>query len=71
MTDMTTAEVARIPECDVCKIDDHVSDVPALYDMKLILGPWAFVCEAHFRSHTNRELGTGKGQKLVLIEGNK
>lgn len=69
MTDMTTAEVARIPECDVCRYDFHVRDVPAAYDMKLNTGPWGFVCDDHFRTHTNRELGTGKGQKLVLIEG--
>ena len=60
--DLTTAKVARIPACDICP-----DDTPAVYDSKTIhRGVWAFVCEAHFQSDTNRELGTGKGQRLIL-----
>jgi hypothetical protein len=63
---MTEARVARIPDCDVCKFDLKKSGVPAAYDAKLKMGPWGYVCEEHFQSHTNRELGLGKGQRLIV-----
>lgn len=61
--DLTTARVARIPNCDLCR-----SNTPAVYDAKTIHGggQWAFVCEAHFVLDTPAELGTGKGQRLIL-----
>lgn len=62
----TTVEMTRQPECDICKFVDGVPNVGAWYDVKTIQGPWANVCEAHFRSHTTQELGTGHGQRFTF-----
>lgn len=59
--DLTTARVARIPNCDLCR-----DGTRAKYDSKTNMGPWAYVCEAHFALDTPGELGTGKGQRLIL-----
>ena len=32
-----------------CQLD---CDNPAEYDMPTIYGPWAYVCEKHYQSHT-------------------
>lgn len=61
----TIARVHHIPDCDICKQEGKT--VPAAYDCKTIWGPWAYVCEEHFKTHTNEVLGTGRGQKLELI----
>lgn len=55
----TTAVVDRIPKCALCSN-------PAVYDAKTLAGPWGYLCGQHFRAHTTGELGTGKGQRLVL-----
>lgn len=62
--------VAKLPTCDICKYEDNVPDVEAMYDMRTRTGQWANVCEAHFRSHTNRRLGTGFGQRYFIKGGN-
>lgn len=55
-SDITVAEVARIPPCDYC-------GKPAQYDAET-----AFMCRGCFeREGTGRGLGTGKGQRLVLV----
>jgi len=50
-------EVAEVPKCDVC-------GAKAVYDSKTIHGPWAYLCELHFR-RLGIGLGVGKGQKLT------
>lgn len=63
----TEAVVARIPDCDICKYDLDKLGVPAVYDGKTNRGPWAYMCEKHFKSD-GIGLGLGRGQKLVLEE---
>ena len=57
--------MTRIPTCDVCEYEDAKPGVPAAYDARTKMGPWANVCEAHFKSHC---YGTGlsRGQKFIL-----
>lgn len=63
----TEAVVARIPDCDIHKYDKGVVGVPAVYDAKTIRGPWAYMCQTCWVSEAAyAELGTGKGQRLVL-----
>lgn len=52
------AVVDRIPNCDLCG-----DGTPATHDGKTTMGPWAFMCDAHFGSH-GTGLGVGRGQKL-------
>ena len=49
--------VAKLPKCDFCS-------TKAEYDGKTRDGPWANVCEYHFRLN-GIGLEVGKGQKLV------
>lgn len=51
-------KVSRLPDCDFC-------NSPAQYDGKTVIGPWANMCEVHFKQY-GKGLGLGKGQKLVL-----
>lgn len=61
------AIVARIPDCDIHKYDKGVVGIPAAYDAKTKQGPWANMCEECFGDHAAYlELGTGRGQRLVL-----
>lgn len=58
-----TAIVAALPDCQL----HHVKPVKAAYDARTLDGPWAYLCEEHFQTHTNGRLGTGVGQKLQVI----
>lgn len=51
--------VTTKPDCDFCGAE-------ASFDGKTILGPWAYMCDAHWKSHGLGQLGTGRGQRLVL-----
>lgn len=51
--------VEALPNCDVCGETAH-------YDAKTTFGPWANLCEVHFKAHTTQQLGMGFGQKLIL-----
>lgn len=54
-------KVSQLHNCDVCEVA-----VPAYADARIpAYGSWAYVCGVHFRQF-GCELGTGKGQKLVL-----
>lgn len=64
--ELTEAKVARIPNCDFC--DEEGQPQEAQYDGATSHGPWAFMCERHFHLW-GKGLGTGKGQKLVLVTG--
>jgi len=52
-------EVRSEKECDIC-------GKTAEYDGKTRMGPWAYMCERHFRK-LGVGLGTGKGQKLEVV----
>lgn len=54
-----TVEVSKLPQCNFCNL-------PARYDSALIAGAWAYVCTEHWVTYTNKKLGTGYGQRLVL-----
>lgn len=49
-------------ECDFC-VQQGLTNSKAKYDCRTSLGPWANVCESHFRQY-GVGLGLGKGQKL-------
>jgi hypothetical protein len=55
-------EVTKRPDCDFCQ-----NGTLASYDGKTKQGPWAFMCETHFKVH-GVGLGTGAGQKLIIKE---
>ena len=57
-------EVLELPDCQM----DHAQPVLARYDARTTLGPWAYLCEAHFQEY-GVGLGTGNGQKLRLRAG--
>jgi hypothetical protein len=61
----TEVKMVKIPNCD---LPGHEYPVPAAYDGKTVMGPWAYMCEAHFVKY-GICLGTGQGQNLILIEG--
>lgn len=63
-----SVKVKDIPECDIHKYEEGKSGVPAAYDGKTKFGPWANMCEDHFKSH-GVGLGTGRGQKLEKRSG--
>jgi hypothetical protein len=50
--------------CDLCDpllLPDDKKIPPIIYDCKTQMGPWACLCEYHFR-HCGFGLGTGRGQ---------
>lgn len=63
----TTATVAAYPMCDICKQNGD-DTVPAQYDAKTNMGPWASLCITHFTLYTPGKLGVGIAQKYVLEE---
>ena len=54
----TEVKVPKLPKCDFCSSQAH-------YDGKTRMGPWAWMCPAHFRAY-GIGLGLGRGQKLIL-----
>jgi hypothetical protein len=58
----TSVIVSKLPDCDFC-----IGHEPAKYDGKTIHGPWANMCERHFKKY-GIGLGTGLGQELKLKE---
>ena len=61
MNDHKSVEVSTPHYCDF-----HVADkVLAEYDAATSMGPWADMCESHFRQF-GTGLGLGKGQRLIL-----
>lgn len=56
-------EISHYPECDFCIIK-----IPnAHYDGRTKLGPWACMCEHHFKVY-GVGLGLGKGQRFIIKE---
>lgn len=66
----TVAVLPTLPTCDICRADISARRIrPARYDAKTAMGPWAFMCEAHYliyRAHG--QLGLGLGQALETEE---
>jgi len=58
--------VTRLPNCDFCRVNGLTHK--AEYDGRTRRGVWANMCEQHFKLH-GVGLGTGRGQRLVLMEG--
>ena len=59
----TEVKVSTSKYCDIHKMLGEDQKL-ALYDGKTKDGPWAYMCEDHFKSH-GVGLGTGRGQKLI------
>jgi hypothetical protein len=55
----TEVKVAEFPICDICGKEAH-------YDAKSFDGRWGNFCDADWAVYTNKKLGLGLGQKLVL-----
>lgn len=64
----TEVAVDKLPSCDFCKQNPLISYQAAQYDGRTKMGPWAYMCEEHFKQY-GVGLGLGKGQKLVLKGG--
>lgn len=65
----TTANVLRLPDCDIHKYDMNTPGIPAAYDAKTTRGgQWASMCEPCWVANAaSPQLGTGIGQRYVLI----
>jgi hypothetical protein len=59
----TQVKIAEAKPCDFCKQDGVERD--AKYDGKTKMGPWANMCEMHFK-HYGLGLGLGVGQELIV-----
>jgi len=61
--DWTVAEVASIPQCDMCNTG------PAVVDAGTRNGPWAYMCNScwHLDGRAPGKLGAGIGQRLIEI----
>jgi hypothetical protein len=65
MSTHTTTTVTTLPACDLCTPERSPSGRrEALYDGKTTEGPWAYMCDIHFRLF-GTGLGLGRGQRLV------
>lgn len=62
----TSVAVSEIPDCDFCK--EANKQTPAHVDGKTVMGPWAYMCAAHYKRY-GVGLGTGKGQILIPLKG--
>lgn len=58
MPNGTETYVEKLPKCDFC-------EETAAYDGRTKMGPWAYMCELHFKAY-GVGLGVGRGQKLKL-----
>lgn len=61
----TKVSLPRYPNCDLC--GSAGATVQAKYDGKTTMGPWAYMCEKHFKKY-GVGLGLGKGQELIVEE---
>jgi len=49
MPKIRTIQMSELPSCDICK--QQGVEKQAEYDSKTVLGPHAYLCPEHFRSH--------------------
>jgi hypothetical protein len=62
----TETYVNELPKCDFCRTSElHNSITPAEYDAKTVMGPWANMCDKHFKLY-GVGLGLGVGQRLIV-----
>ena len=61
--DKVEAEIRKSVDCDFCK--EKGKKLAAVYDGKTIYGPWAYMCEEHFKAK-GAGLGLGIGQRLIV-----
>ena len=61
------AVVDAIPNCDLCAAGKASVVNPAAYDGATVMGPWAYMCEAHFRQY-GVGVGEGRGQRLFTTD---
>lgn len=59
----TVVRVDALPKCDFCKEAGRTE--LARYDGKTTMGPWAYMCGAHYSKY-GMGLGLGVGQYLKL-----
>ncbi len=59
----TEVKLPELPPCDFCASWGRIRE--AHYDGKTAQGPWAYMCESHFKLH-GIGLGLGKGQRLIV-----
>lgn len=65
--DGTTAEVFRLPDCDICS-----DGTPASYDSKIKgATAWAYLCQTCYDRVGIGTLGIGLGQRLVVKGADK
>jgi len=57
--------VRKLPYCDFCKREGK--DQPAKYDSPTIFGPWAYLCEHHFK-RVGRKFGATQLIKIKKRE---
>lgn len=69
--DLVEARVHTMPPCNFAETDEWECDnLPDRFDFMTQQGPWAFGCKRHYEVYRlYRDLGTGKGQRLVLADG--
>ena len=62
----TEVIVPHIPKCDICKHKGIDPCPDAVVDGAMTQGSWAYMCQECFMRY-GVGLGTGRGQKLVVI----
>lgn len=60
--------ISEPKSCDVCAADgvDKQADYDARLTKGLYAGRWANLCTPHWSELTDRQLGTGYGQRLLV-----
>ena len=61
----TEVKMLTIPPCDIHAAAIVPQAIPAAYDAKTTMGPWAYMCQACFDKYGPGQLGTGYGQRLI------
>ena len=64
---MKTAYIARVQYCDFCSEKGKLE--AADYDCSFA-GIWAFACQHCYEEAGSPALGLGRGQRLIVQEGN-
>lgn len=72
MKNVTEVNVPKHRYCDFCKAAKKTTI--ANYDARTTRfspgrGSWAYMCDEHFEAYTDKQLGTGVGQKLIYPNG--
>lgn len=71
LSSIKETRVTSRPDCDLCKAQADSGQrpknniFPAHYDGRTRMGPWAYMCQAHFQE-CGVGLGLGIGQRLIV-----